>query len=138
MDERQQRYHQKINFVIEKIMSFPARPRTALDIDGLLYRVQVAIEAAMDIAAMLVRDRGLNVSDDYHNIEQLVTLKIITSSLGRELKKLNGLRNAIVHKYNAFEQEVVVNNKKKIASDLGKFMIRTEHELKTNSRRNKA
>lgn len=133
MDDRQQRYYQKINFVIEKIRSLPASPKTSLDIDASLYRIQVAIEAAMDLVAMLVRDRGYTVSDDYHNIEQLTTLKIITPALGRKLKKLNGLRNAIVHKYNTFEQEVVIKNKKKITADLLAFMKRTEYELKTFS-----
>ena len=137
MDDREQRYRQKINFVIEKVKSFPSRPTNSTEVDALLYRVQVAIEAVVDIVAMLVKDKGYSVSDDYHNIDQMIKLKVVNLALGEELKKLNGLRNAIVHKYNAFEEETVVKNKEKIGKVLIAFLTQTEHELKTIFKNNK-
>jgi len=53
----------------------------------------------MDLVAMLVRDLGREVKDDYSNIDTLAELGLINESLADELKKLNGLRNVIVHKY---------------------------------------
>lgn len=131
MNEREQRYRQKINFIIEKVQSLPKAIKSPLEIDASLYRMQVAIEAMMDLVAMLVKDKGRTVGDDYHNLEQLVTLKVITTSFGEELKRLNGMRNAIVHKYNKFEEDTVIKSKEKIKKNVLKFVQTTEHELKT-------
>ena len=97
----------------------------------MLYRVEVAIESAMDIVAMVIYDKGRTVSDDYHNLEQLASLKIITSPLEASLKRLNGLRNAIVNKYNRFEEETVIKHTSSIQKALLDFLQRVEHELPT-------
>ena len=137
LPERKQRYRQKINFIVEKVKSLPLKPADATEVDALLYRILLAIEAAMDLAAMAVKDKGYTVSDDYHNIEQLVTLKVISSSAGEELKKLNGLRNAIVHKYNKFEEEVVLKAAEHIVKVLVSFLKSIEHELKNLTKNKK-
>ena len=127
--ERLNRYYQKINFILEKISSLPPKATSSVEVDASLYRIEVALEATMDIIAMLIKDKGHTVSDDYHNIENLVTLKVVSSKQGGELKKLNGLRNAIVHKYNKFEEEVVLKDKEKIKQELIAFLKITENEL---------
>ncbi len=131
MNARQQRYHQKRDFILEKLSSLPARPRTAVEVDAILYRIQVAIEAAVDIVAMLVKDKGYSVGDDYHNIGKLVDLKVIPSVLGERFKQLNGLRNAIVHKYNRFEEETVLTQLPIITKTLTSFLKIVDYELKT-------
>lgn len=80
---------------------------------------------------MVIYDKGRTVSDDYHNLEQLASLKIITSPLEASLKRLNGLRNAIVHKYNRFEEETVIKHTSSIQKALLDFLQRVEHELPT-------
>ncbi|NOZ81897.1 MAG: DUF86 domain-containing protein [Candidatus Micrarchaeota archaeon] len=61
---------------------------------------QETVEIVSDIAAMLVKDFGFAVEDDYKNLE------IIGNKLGFEeklvvvLKKAHGLRNVLVHEYN--------------------------------------
>ena len=137
LPERKQRYRQKINFIVEKVKSLPLNPANATEVDALLYRILLAIEAAMDLVAMTVKDKGYTVSDDYHNIEKLVTLKVISSSAGEELKKLNGLRNAIVHKYNKFEEEVVIKAAEHIVKVLVSFLKSIEHELKNLTKNKK-
>ena len=108
--ERVQRYRQKINFVTEKITDLPKKIDTHLTIDATLYRVQTTIEASMDLVAMLAKDKGKDVGDDYENIHKLEKLAVITPSFGKKLASLNGLRNAIVHKYNSFEEKTVAQN----------------------------
>ena len=83
----------------------------------------------MDIIAMLVKDKGATVSDDYHNIEKLQELKIISGTESIELKRLNGLRNAIVHKYNKFEEEIVIDHQEHIKQNLIAFLRKVEHEI---------
>ncbi len=131
MNERLQRYQQKMNVVIDKINSLPRKPVSSTEIDATLYRVQIAIEATMDIIAMLVKDKGATVSDDYHNIEKLQELKIISNPESTELKRLNGLRNAIVHKYNKFEEETVIGHQESIKKNILAFLRKVEHEINT-------
>jgi uncharacterized protein YutE (UPF0331/DUF86 family) len=93
--ERKNRYLSKMGYVLEKMYSLP-EDTFALDelgIDGVLYRVQTSIDAAMDMAAMLVRDSGFDVGDDYENIDILKEKNVIDASLADELKRLNGMRN---------------------------------------------
>lgn len=128
--ERLQRYRQKINFVTEKITDIPKKIDAPLAIDATLYRVQTAVEACVDLVAMLVKDQGKDVGDDYENIHTLEKLAIITPSLGKKLASLNGLRNAIVHKYNSFEEKTVVQNISTIQKTILTFLTVVEHELK--------
>lgn len=131
MNEREQQYRRKINFIVEKVHSFPTKFSSSESTDAYLYRAQIAIEAAMDMIAMLVKDKGKTVSDDYHNIDTLLSLKVVTPEAALQLKHLNGLRNAIVHKYNKFEEETAVKQRENIQKNLLAFLKTVEHELKT-------
>ena len=131
--QRKQRYRQKINFVTEKIIDIPKKIQTNIEIDATLYRVQIAIEGCMDIVAMLAKDKGKDVSDDYNNIHALEKIEVIDSKIAGNLIKLNGLRNAIVHKYNTFEESTVIKNIKNIQSTIIKLLERVENEIKNKS-----
>jgi len=72
-----------------------------------LYSLQICIESGMDIIAMKVKGLGLVVADDYTNIEKLIQEKIIASEEGELLKEFNGIRNAIVHKYNRLDTDII-------------------------------
>lgn len=129
--KRLARYKQKINFVAEKIGSLPKKIDNQLTIDATLYRIQTAIDGAMDVVAMMVKDKGKEVGDDYENIHKLQSLKILSKKLAEDLAMLNGLRNAIVHKYNSFEEKTVINNIVKIEKILISFLEVVESEIKT-------
>jgi len=126
---RPERYRQKMQVVVTRLESVPKTIKTEIEVNAMLYCVQVAIDAAMDIAAMLVKDIGHEVSDDYHNIDALVKRKIFPAALGEELKRLNGLRNAIMHKYNTFEEETVVEHIQDIKKTVGQFLDKVEEKL---------
>ncbi len=129
--ERKNRYLSKMGYVLEKMYSLP-EDTFALDelgIDGVLYRVQTSIDAAMDMAAMLVRDSGLDVGDDYENIDILKEKNVIDASLADELKRLNGMRNAIVHKYGNVDTELILRNLENFKVQLQKFVDIIEGEL---------
>lgn len=110
-DERKNRYRDKINFIIEKIESIP-KTNFNEDIvrDATFYKILVGIECVMDIVAMLVRDIGKDVGDDYYNLEILRDENVINEEMCEKLKKLNGMRNIIVHRYNKIEEDLVFNN----------------------------
>ncbi|ATZ60810.2 MAG: DUF86 domain-containing protein [Methanosarcinales archaeon Met12] len=74
---------------------------------ALLYSLQICVEIAMDIAAMKTKDAGLVVEDDYINIEKLIEESIIPRKDGELLKKFNGIRNSIAHKYDRLDMEII-------------------------------
>lgn len=126
--ERVLRYRKKINFIAEKLERLPEKP-SGLMIDAALYGMQVSIDAVMDIVAMLVKDLGEEVSDDYHNLDTLIDKRILNEKLGGLIKEYNGLRNAIVHKYNKFEEREVIENVEEIKSNLNKFLEIVENAI---------
>lgn len=129
--ERKDRYLSKMGFILEKLYTLPDEIDSLeeLEIDGVLYRVQTSIDAALDIAAMMVRDIGIDVEDDYENLEILKDKKVIDPKLADELKKLNGLRNAIAHKYENLNIELILNNLETVKEQLHEFIDSIEGEL---------
>jgi uncharacterized protein YutE (UPF0331/DUF86 family) len=80
-----------------------------------LYSLQTCIESGMDIMAMKVKDLGLVVEDDYTNIEKLIQGNVIALKEGELLKEFNGIRNAVVHKYNSLEMAIIKEALERIA-----------------------
>lgn len=130
-EERKRRYRSKVGYILEKMYTLPDTASVVDDlvVDGILYRVQTSIDAAMDMAAMLVRDIGIDVSEDYNNIEILCKNEIIDINLADDLKKLNGMRNAIVHKYGSVDTQLVLQNLENIKEILRNFIEIIEGEL---------
>jgi len=130
-EERKNRYLSKSGYIIEKMDTIPDNidDLDELGVDGVLYRVQTSIDAAIDMAAMLVRDIGIEVGDDYENIDILKEKGVIDAELAGELKRLNGMRNAIVHKYGSVDTELILQNLENVKEQLHKFVIIIEGEL---------
>jgi len=130
-EERKNRYLSKSGYIIEKMDTIPdiIDALDELGVDGVLYRVQTSIDAAIDMAAMLVRDIGIEVGDDYENIDILKEKGVIDAELAGELKRLNGMRNAIVHKYGSVDTELILQNLENVKEQLHKFVIIIEGEL---------
>ncbi|PKP58111.1 MAG: DUF86 domain-containing protein [Candidatus Altiarchaeales archaeon HGW-Altiarchaeales-1] len=129
-DERKNRYGDKINFIIERTEGIP---RTNFDDDiirdAAFYKIQTAIECVTDIVAMLVRDMGKDVGDDYHNLEILKDKDIIDEEMYEKLKKLNGMRNIIVHRYNKIEEDLIFNNIDEIRKNILNFIEIAENVI---------
>lgn len=122
-DKRQGVYRRKLHVITESIGRIPddRDSLSPLELDGVLHNVQVTIDAVMDIAAMLVKDGGHEVKDDYQNLEIPVGEGMLDDSLAEELRRLNGSRNAIVHRYNSFEEETLVEGLDRIRSEVLDF-----------------
>ena len=127
--DRINRYHEKIEYIIEALEQIPEKPERPIEISGTFYNLHTSIESAMDIIAMLLRDLGFRVEDDYSNIEKLVELKIIDEKLGEKLKMCNGLRNWLVHRYNRVDTKIVLRSVDEVKDILMKFIERIEGVL---------
>lgn len=124
---RKEQYKRKLEFIIEKITRLPERPEeNEYYMDALFYRLQISIDATMDLVAMLCKDLGITVKDDYTNLDELEKFNIFTPNLLKELRKWNGLRNVLVHRYNKIEEELIFQNKNNVIKTLEDFIKKVE------------
>lgn len=100
--------------------------------DALYYRIQVAIEAMTDINSMMLKDLNLIVEDDYKNFGKLEKEGIFTNTHVEDLKKLNGMRNVIVHQYNGVEEEIIRSNTDMIQKVLQEYVDHVKQWLTNN------
>ncbi|NVM35511.1 MAG: DUF86 domain-containing protein [Candidatus Lokiarchaeota archaeon] len=111
MDElRSKRYRDKIQHIFNYIQELPLEPKNELEKRGIFYSLQTSIEAMVDLIAMLVKDLGIQVKDDNINISEIVKVRNLEFELGEKLKKANGLRNIIVHRYNEIDEKLILDS----------------------------
>ncbi|NJE02999.1 DUF86 domain-containing protein [Thermococcus sp. MV11] len=99
--EKLERFEEEYEFIKNHEMRDEVTQR------ALLYSLQLCVDIAMDIVAMLVKDLGMTVEDDYTNIERLSRDGVISETDASLLRSYNGLRNAIVHKYDRLNLDIV-------------------------------
>jgi len=128
-DLRIKRYRDKINHIVDYIKDLPIEPRNELEKRGIFYSLQTSIEAIVDLIAMLTKDLGIPVKDDNANISAIVKRRKLKSGLGEKLKKANGMRNIIVHRYNDFEEKIILNSVEEIKELLPKWIDVVEEIL---------
>ena len=63
--ERARKYRRKIDYIVEKLGNLPQNLEDTYYLEALLYRLHTSIDAIMDIIAMLNKDLGFIVRDDY-------------------------------------------------------------------------
>jgi len=130
MDElRIKLYRDKINHVVDYIKDLLFEPKNELEKRGIFYSLQTSIEAIVDLIAMLTKDLGIQVKDDNANISEIVEKRKLKSELGVKLKKANGMRNIIVHRYNDFEEQIILNSVEEIKDLLSKWIKVVEEIL---------
>ncbi len=111
MDElRNKRYNDKIQHIFVYIQDLPLKPKNELEKRGIFYSLQTSIEAVVDLTAMIVKDLGIQVKDDNYNITEIIKIKKLNPELGEKLKKANGLRNIIVHRYNDVDEQIILDS----------------------------
>ncbi len=86
---------------------------------SILYAMHVSIEATVDIAILV----GINVHEipyngDYEMFESLFKEGVIDNEVFDKLRKLNGLRNAIVHAYDSLIIEEIYDNYSDVIGDI--------------------
>ena len=124
---RVEQYKRKLEFIIDKITVLPDKlDDNKFFLDALFYRLQISIDASMDVVAMLCKDLGITVKDDYSNLDELEKLSIFKPGLINDLRRWNGLRNVLVYKYNKIEEEVVFQNKNRVVETLISFTKEVE------------
>ena len=127
---RKNQYQRKMEYIVDKLSVLPEDVKeNSFYEDALYYRLQTAIDGVMDIVAMLCKDFGITVNDDYSNIEELSKNKLFEPEFHVFLKKLNGLRNILVHQYNKVELNIILEQKEHIVANLLNFVKDVEKIL---------
>nr|QNO50779.1 hypothetical protein HMJGLFMP_00021 [Methanosarcinales archaeon ANME-1 ERB6] len=109
---RRKRYLEKLEVFEEEMEFIEAKEKTLAVADdvtkrALLYALEVCVDVVLDVVAMATKDLGLTVEDDYTNVEKLEKEKMLTKKESEVIRRFNGLRNAVVHKYNRLDLDAV-------------------------------
>ena len=99
---------------------------------GIYHAFQIAIEIITDLAAMIVRDLKLIPKDDYSNFNILKNKKVIPNDLVAKIGEANGLRNRIVHNYNALDNKIAYESLLNLLKVLENFEEFVKKWLKEN------
>ena len=132
MEERIRRYKDKMSYIVRNMEAIEIEPESELELSGMFYKLHTSIEAAMDIVAMLLKDMGENLGNDYTNIMRLKDLKIITAELSDELAKCNGLRNHLVHRYDRIDDTIAIGSISEVHDIVYQFIEIIEELLDEN------
>lgn len=138
MDEyRIRRYQEKIAYVITNMENLP-KPDNLSKKKAIFYDLHTSIEACMSLLSMITKDLGIGVKDDRSNIHRIIEKRNLDSELEEKLNKANGLRNIIVHRYNTFDELIVLKSIPEVKEILFKWINIIEeilHEI-SDYRRN--
>lgn len=130
MDElRLKRYHDKINYIVDNIEDLPIDTKNKFEKRGIFYSIQTAIESIIDLIAMLIKDLGVQVKDDEINITTIIKKRNLNPDLGVKLKKANGLRNILVHRYNEIDEQIILDSVNEIKDLLYQWLDIVEATL---------
>ncbi len=121
-DLRHKKYRDKYNYIIDNIKGLPFDPKNEFEKRGIFYSLQTSIESIVDLIAMLVKDLGIEVKDDPTNISEIVKKRNLEPELGEKLKKANGLRNILIHRYNDIDEQIVLNSVDEVKDLLFKWL----------------
>jgi uncharacterized protein YutE (UPF0331/DUF86 family) len=95
----------------------PLRDLSLDDYQGDIYRrkaverlLQEVVEAAVDINAHILVRSGRGAPDDLHtSFRDMAAAGVLSSELARELAPSAGLRNRLVHEYDAIDDAIVLS-----------------------------
>ncbi len=136
--KRKKRYEQKLDELIDRLEfiqeNLPAK-REFLEnriIRKALYKeFQEAVEIVSDIAAMMVKDNGKLVKDDYSNLEASAKILGLKGTTVELLKRAHGLRNVLVHEYNGIVDEMAYDAIREVLPAIETFFKRVEEWLRS-------
>ncbi len=120
------RYQDKLDHASEALDHFQRwaeDARTSLRDRKAAYKVlQEAGEAMMDITAMAIKDLGRPPKDDYTNIDLAEREGLFSSRAAGGLRELNGLRNRLVHEYDALDDEIALSSGIRLVPEITQAM----------------
>jgi uncharacterized protein YutE (UPF0331/DUF86 family) len=96
----------------------------------VLYTLQIAIQAALDVASHIVSDQRLG--EPSSNAELFVTLQrasLLSAELSARLIRMAGFRNVVVHAYVDVDLAIVTHILENNLTDLTEFVVELRRHL---------
>jgi uncharacterized protein YutE (UPF0331/DUF86 family) len=121
--ERKVRYLDKLAHIdrrisnIESWLPLSNEERTRL---AIYKAFQEIVEALFDIISMSLVDLKIPPKDDYTNLNNLEEKGLIDKELVNIMRKANGLRNRLIHRYNILSEEITLESIKNLLPELKK------------------
>jgi uncharacterized protein YutE (UPF0331/DUF86 family) len=111
----------KLKYLMENKPADNERFRTDETLQmAIIYAIQVCIEAIVDIVILIgTRYYEKEYVGDYEMFISIYEDGLINDELYEKLRKMNGLRNALVHAYNSLVLDEVYENYDAILRDIG-------------------
>jgi len=130
---RKERYNQKLNELKDRFAFIDSHLgwkeeflQNRMLRKAVYKEFQEAIEIVADLVAMIVKDSGMAVEDDYTNIEHASNLLKLSKALTLALRKANGLRNVLVHEYNGINDSLAYDSIEELMPQLKVFASEVE------------
>ena len=126
-DARLKKYRRKLGYIQDRIKVLQKdQPHNPFYWDALFYRLHTAIQALMDVIAMICKDTGYEVMDDSSNIDKLKALELISQKERANIKSLLNLRNDLVYRYNHIETELIETEKNRTIHTISEILAKLE------------
>lgn len=91
---------------------------------------QEVVESFTDLFAMMLKDMGEIVEDDYSNIEALERTNLLNQKQAAVMKEANGLRNRLVHEYNGLERQTARISMEEINDEMEDILTKVRSWIK--------
>ena len=92
--------------------------------------LQEVVEAAVDVNLHLLKTARAGTPPDYHDsFVELGRHRIIPDALAQRLAPSAGLRNRLVHEYDAIDDAIVLSAVKKVRADFAEYVAAVEQFL---------
>lgn len=134
---RAERYLDKIDHArerLENVSEWSPRARQELHWKLATYKAfQESAEAISDLLAMAVVDSGHAAKDDYRNIDQAVSLDVISEQHADILTQATGLRNRLVHEYETLDDEIALVSMEELVGPMRRSLEEVTGWLKSRN-----
>ena len=122
----------KISHIRHALSRIKAKSKVSLDIfkndidsqDIVLYNLQIAIQACIDIGTHIIADEGWGVAGSFSEVFYVLHNNgVININLTEKMVSMAGLRNILIHEYEYINLEAIYNILQTNLKDIEKFII---------------
>lgn len=98
--EALRKYVRKLKELRERVPMETLRNPESVERDSLERNLQLALQSVLDLGAMMIADYRFGTPDDNeHIITILGNNNVLSTELADRIRKMGGMRNALVHDY---------------------------------------
>ncbi len=123
-EKRISRYKEKISMIEKRKQNISSwiDDRSEKGVLAVYKAYQELIDSFLDSFAMMLKDMGELVEDDYTNIGKLREKNLLDEEQEALMKEGNGLRNRLVHEYNGLERKIAIESIERINDEVEKVL----------------